>query len=505
MKKKEIWDNLSIHHSRLLSQLDRDCNSPTFGSFDRNFWNYKIRDFSSSILQQGVLYLDVLFSFEYESNIFNKNKIIKTWIKAGIDFWCKSQLKNGSFNEYYPNESGFPPTAFSLYGISYILNKYPEFVSDNVICSLNKSIKWILKTPETNAMNQDSAALAGILIASKIEGVCFDKNKLDKRLNYFYESQSQEGWFNEYGGADLGYLSVTIDSLWDIYSVSKDDKALAALEKATNFIYNFITISGETPIMINSRNTDYLVPYGLSGFASVNKKAKEISYLIIKNITKCDSVYHKTDDRYLTHYIGQSYMRSLLNFENFSSVKTLSFASKKLELFYNDCGVYIKHIPNKKSIYISAKKGGIVNIFNENSIEFVDYGWRYKDKKGISTTHWQNKNNKISFENSEINVEGHFIIQDFIRPSLSKHIILRLISLLIGNKLIPFLKSKFIFSEKKSIAKFHRKIKIIDDKIEIVDNFDNVSKKELYKSKQYSLRHVSSGNRFNYEEMISLD
>ena len=133
MKKKEIWDNISIHHSRLLSQLDRDCNSPTFGSFDRNFWNYKIRDFSSSILQQGVMYLDVLFSFECESNIFNKNKIIKTWIKAGIDFWCKSQLKNGSFNEYYPNESGFPPTAFSLYAISYILNKYPEFISDNII------------------------------------------------------------------------------------------------------------------------------------------------------------------------------------------------------------------------------------------------------------------------------------------------------------------------------------------------------------------------------------
>lgn len=503
MKKKEIWDNISIHHPRLLSQLDRDCNSPTFGSFDRNFWNYKIRDFSSSILQQGIMYLDVLFSFECESNIFNKNKIIKTWIKAGIDFWCKSQLKNGSFNEYYPNESGFPPTSFSLYAISYILNKYPEFISDNIICSINKAIKWILKTPEINAMNQEGSALAGIIIASKIKGVCFDKDKLDERLNYFYDSQSEEGWFNEYGGADLGYLSVTIDSLWDIYNVSKDKRALAALKKATNFIYNFITISGETPVMINSRNTDYLAPYGLSGFASINKKAKEISYLIIKNITKYDSVFHKTDDRYLTHYIGQSYMRSLLNFKNFSSIKVLSFSSKKLEVFYNDCGVYIKHIPETKSIYIAAKKGGVVYVFDKKGLDSVDYGWRYLENNNeISTTHWQSQNYKILFDKKVISIEGNFTKQGFIRPSMLKHVFLRLLSLFMGNKLIPFLKNRIIFSNKFSRASFKRSIKIIDDKIKIDDSFKTLNEDKLIKAKKYSLRHVSSANRFSLEEIV---
>ena len=58
-------------------------------------------------------------------------------------------------------------------------------------------------------------------------------------------------------------------------------------------------------------------------------------------------------------------MRSLMNFENFSSIKTLSFSSKKLELFYKDCGVYIKHIPENKSIYRAAKKGGVIYIFDK--------------------------------------------------------------------------------------------------------------------------------------------
>ena len=38
---------------RILSQCCRDANSPSFGCFDRNFWHYRMRDFSSIILQQG--------------------------------------------------------------------------------------------------------------------------------------------------------------------------------------------------------------------------------------------------------------------------------------------------------------------------------------------------------------------------------------------------------------------------------------------------------------------
>ena len=37
--------------ARILTQMDRDPQSPTFGCFDRNYWHYKIRDYPSSILQ----------------------------------------------------------------------------------------------------------------------------------------------------------------------------------------------------------------------------------------------------------------------------------------------------------------------------------------------------------------------------------------------------------------------------------------------------------------------
>ncbi len=50
---------------RLLSLLDRDPFSPTFGCFDRPFWHYKTcTDFPSAIYQQGLLPLVLLYKHD---------------------------------------------------------------------------------------------------------------------------------------------------------------------------------------------------------------------------------------------------------------------------------------------------------------------------------------------------------------------------------------------------------------------------------------------------------
>ncbi|HJP53402.1 MAG TPA: hypothetical protein QF556_01655, partial [Rhodospirillales bacterium] len=46
--------------ARVLTQMDRDPDSPTFGCFDRNHWHYKMRDFASAVLQQGLFTLEAV-------------------------------------------------------------------------------------------------------------------------------------------------------------------------------------------------------------------------------------------------------------------------------------------------------------------------------------------------------------------------------------------------------------------------------------------------------------
>ena len=73
---------------RIMSNLDRDSNSPTYGCFDRNFWHYKIRDFPSMILQQSCRTLAILYKSDYPGNIYYKKKRVKKWALAAVDFWA---------------------------------------------------------------------------------------------------------------------------------------------------------------------------------------------------------------------------------------------------------------------------------------------------------------------------------------------------------------------------------------------------------------------------------
>lgn len=500
-----LWKELNRHSQRILSQVDRDPDSPTYGCFDRNYWNYKIRDFASIIQQQTILVLDVLYSYASEENPYFQKETIKNLMAAGIDFWTKSQLRSGAFNEYYPHESGFPPTAFSLYAVSLILVKYPELSSPAIIKAINKAGKWLLKHPENEALNQESAALAGMVIAQKILGTQIDAEALAERLKTFYGFQTEEGWFNEYGGPDLGYLSVTIDSLWDIYQHSDDERALNAALKASAFISQFVTVSGDFPVMINSRNTDYIVPNGLTGLAKTDEVSAALVRLILRNMETENAMYGKTDDRYLTHYVGQSYFRCLLQLQNIQRKSTVVLPEIKTGRYLDQSRIFIQH-SRKKSIIVALGKGGIINEFSEKGISSANYGWRVKQGEKVAVTHWQNADYRCSCEQKNdkviLDIDGSFSVHGYLRPSPLKHMVLRILAFLVGNKLIGWLKSRLIFSQKSFPLSFSRKIEIDDGNIHIDDTFSDADTSKLYPAPHYSLRHVSSAGRFVIEELL---
>ena len=91
----------------------------------------------------------------------------------------------------------------------------------------------------------------------------------------------------------------------------------------------------------------------------------------------------------------------------------------------------------------------------------------------------------------------------WLESSPLKHIVLRLLSFVLGYRLIPFLKKVAILDTKYSGIKFSREITLQTDKVVIKDNF-KVSgvDADLYPAPSYSLRHVPSAYRFTTEELI---
>lgn len=507
MNDKIFFNYLNSKIPRIFSQFDRDCDSPTYGCFDRNFWHYKIRDFSSAILTQGALIFDFLYNYNNDKNQYYKKEIMREWTRAAMIYWAKSQLQDGSFNEYYPYESGFPPTAFSLYAIGLLLRNN-DYIENNplIIKAIQKSCNWLLSHPEKQAINQESAALSALALVSKIRGVVVNETKYNERLNVFFQSQTQEGWFPEYNGPDTGYLAVTIDCLWDYYDSTKDKRAINAINKAIDYIFLLISENGNMPVMINSRNTDYIVPYGIIRSVDVNSKAFSIIHALFKNIDSGDFFLNRTDDRYWCHYIGQSCFRSLNYLKKITDFPKMQYNDEQ-HVFLKKAGIVIL----KKSginIFVNLRKGGIIYVFRHKNLQ-TDYGWRISNKKDeTAITHWLNNTYEIAYNQTNeavyATVKGVITKHKWLRPSPIKHLGLRLTSFFFGNKLIKHLKNLLIFKQNFSPIHFSREIIINDSEIIINDKLETTDKNVYHvkSAPHYSLRHVASAGLFVPEELV---
>lgn len=491
---------------RLITQLDRDPDSPTYGCFDRDFWHYKIRDFSSIVLQQGAIALQTLSSSAGCSTAYSTR--LTDWVNASLMFWARQQLSSGSFNEYYPNEEGFPPTAFSLFSVVLIhqMRGFPT-PDPTVAKAIQKAVDWLLTVQEKKAFNQEATALAALTLAAVIPGVSVDNSRLDSRLDVFFTSQSGEGWFPEYGGADIGYLSVTIDALFVYFELTGDRRARTAMNRALHFISSLISVCGSTPVMINSRNTDYIAPYGIIRLAEKEPVARRVVEVLFDFGSNDPHFLCGTDDRYLCHYIYQSCFRGRAYLSAMTTEKALLPCETVADIKYPEAGLYVVHSAGCRSVYTAAAKGGICYIYNRSGLFFADYGWRQRlTADRVALTHWQDSENKWSSCSDDydhlIDTAGFVTSHVWIRSSPLRHFTLRCASLLMGRRIIAGLKKIMIFSASKTGISYRRTLRISEEKITITDIFTGreIQSFSPTPAPPYSLRHVASAANYSPED-----
>lgn len=494
---------------RLLTQLDRDPDSPSFGCFDRDYWHYRIRDFSSIVLQQGMVVLQTLYSYQHEDNFLYREPKVITWIDASLHFWASQQLPSGSFNEYYPFEEGFPPTAFSLFAVGLIFRMRDFPLPEPPIASATqRAVDWLLLNQESQALNQEAVALVALTLASRISSIRVDQSRLESRLVRFFSLQSAEGWFAEYGGADTGYLSVTLDALAVYFDITGDNRAEAAMQQALEYLAAMIAVSGTTPVMTNSRNTDYIVPYGLVRLAERSPLAVRVIEVLFSNLDAPDHFLHATDDRYLCHYIYQSCFRGLESLPRLMSQKERLPCEKDFDRYYCEAGIHVRHVPGKRSIFTAAGKGGIYYVYTPAGISCADYGWRYRGTDGrAQLTHWQHPEIRVVFariaDSTIIDIEGAVTSHAWLEATPFRHFALRVLSYLFGNRIIARLKRALIFKAESCGIQYRRRITIHGTGLTCVDSFSGcgIDSFEPLPAPPYSLRHVASAANFTREEL----
>ncbi len=500
-------DILTRVYPRVLTQVSRDPNSTTYGCFDRNWWHYKIRDFASIILQQGGYFISQVSDLKDFDN--HKQQLDQISI-ASVYFWARRTLRRGSHEEYYPWEDGYPPLAFSTLAMAKLIEKY-EIKDRKINKALKKSTRKLLNRFEPQAANQQIAGLAALAVIKRIRPEFINEIKYNKLSASALELQDSEGWFVEYGGPDLGYLSVTLDCLWDLYDYTLDTKYVIAARKAFCFLSKLVMFYNGSLGMHNARNTDYIVPYGLSRFLNSDiveekEKAHTIFNILYNEnyVNSIDHFLHAIDDRYWAHYVGHSIVRAekiLQLFREKNAISKTIFHARKIEnnFFFKNSGFLLINSGELK-VFINCRKGGIFTVkFNDNY--YTDFGWIVKRGKKQYVHHWWSNGYQFDIRDNSIVVRGKMVLHIETLSNPYYHFILRLISFFIGRRIISILKKSLIFKKGKSNYAFERKIDVEKKKITINDTIFGIRDNDIIeKAPRSSKRHVSSADSFHPED-----
>ena len=469
--KKILKENLT----KLLNLYNTDKCSVTYGYGDREFWAWKIKDFSNSTMQGGVHSLAIAIKLGLFEKVEEK-KFIFDVIDSAILAIKNIIDKNGSACEAYPAENSFCVTALVAFDvlscIFYLDNYLDEKCKNDYLNIIRPLVHFITKHDEKHAIisNHLATSVAAIALWNKITGET--NSRYQELLKLIYDNQSEEGWYKEYEGADPGYQTLCTYYLYCAYMITFDQDLLDSLKKSAKFLSFFIHPNGTIGGLYGSRNTEIFYPGGIISLAN---EIEEFALIAKFLEPKGQHILPQNID--IGNYIPllNSYAVAALNYDKIEHCITNSsispFFLKTGEKIFEKAGIYM--FSNIKYFAIlNFKKGGVLKVFDKNNSVCIEDGGLFgvlKNGKKISS---QKFDDKINFTNSEI-VASFYCTNESLPTPLS-FVVLRIFSMSIfksvflgdlfkkfivrllmtgKNKIDGCVKRKFVFLKDKIIVK----------------------------------------------------
>lgn len=264
---------------RLLSHVDLDPYSPTRGCFDRRFWAWKLVDFPEATYQRAVKPLAMLYSTR-GSGLYQDERV-RDAVVEGIGFAARIQHSNGSFDQAFPFEQSFGATAFLLHSIGgavEILRAAGELEPpDETMAAqcLRKAAGFLQHAGERHGRitNHLAGAVAGLLQSELLLNEPAFGGTGRALLSEILDSQSEEGWFPEYEGPDPGYQTLSVHYLSDTLRMNPDSRLEKALDRAVDFLADFVHPDGSFGGEYGSRRTALFHPGGVARLSNRNPLA----------------------------------------------------------------------------------------------------------------------------------------------------------------------------------------------------------------------------------------
>jgi hypothetical protein len=412
---------------KLLTLLDRTPVSATFGCFDRSYWHYRIMDFPCGMSQEYVWPLALVWSLDLPGNPYRAQPALRDWIEAGIRYAARSAHRDGSCDDYYPFERANGAAAFSLLAMLEASNIIGLSDDEEVNVFFERRATRLAVRQESGVLSNHEALIVACLVrmGERATGERWEPT-ITARLSRLLSWQSKEGWFSEYGGADPGYLSLTIGLLADIDRRRPEFGLRPSLRRAIQFLLEFVHPDGTVGGEYTSRGTLNFFPHGFEIAGAWMPEALVVNERALQPLREGRAPCY-SDDRIIGHHLWSW----LLAWQDFRSERPVPVPHQFGRLRYDEARLLIDR-RGATALYIALGKGGAFKLFYDDHLVLSDTGPTLRTRGGlVAVTHLEGKNT-ITIEDDRLTVEGQMSWAKGARLTPFKNIVLRALMLTVG-------------------------------------------------------------------------
>ena len=410
---------------RLLTLQDRTPVSATYGSFDRSYWHYRVADFPTGMSQEFVLPLALVWSLDLPDNPYRHQPAIRGWVEAGIRYAARSAHPDGSCDDYYPYERAAGAAAFSLLSCLDACELANVPIDDEIAGFFARRARWLATHRESGRLSNHEGLIATCLLRMTRYGAEWEE-PFRERLARLLSWQDEEGWFDEYGGTDPGYLTLTLAQLADIDRRRPELALREPIAAAVRFLQTVLHPDGTLGGEYTSRATNNYFPHGLEIVGAWLPDALALNDRALPALAagRHASV---SDDRIVGHHL----VSWLLAWREWRPERPGPAPLVGKRIVYPNARLLID-VRDDRRLYLGWSKGGALRLFDGEQPVLADTGPTLRLSDGrVAVTHLEGDNTFELGEN-RIAVAGTMALAKSARLTPLKSIVLRAVMLTLG-------------------------------------------------------------------------
>jgi len=419
---------------QVLALFDVDSTSMSYGQGDRYYWAWGLIDFPNGTFQGAAhglarLWINGLWPYSTSQSLFLQR------IDAIFSATSKMTRKDGSLEEAFPNEGSFCVTALVAYDLLCTLDLLHDINEEEVSFRWQSVIRplidYLKENNETHALisNHLATAVAALSRWHDLTGDERAQVRAKSILNDILKNQSNEGWFEEYGGADPGYQSLCTYYLADVHKRHPEWGLLNPLTKSIQFLWLFAHPDGSFGGPYGSRCTRFYYPAGFEALADEIPEAGALATFMRNSIDrKCVVTLVTMDPPNLAPMFNAYCWAATLTNKARSALTLPVMESQSWRKVFRHGGLLVDRGENHYTI-VSTAKGGVIVHYVDQKLQLINSGVVIKSPANkLGSSHYAG-NHEIKYDSdNRLLVKTEIAAMPKASPTTFQFLVIRFLS-----------------------------------------------------------------------------